>query len=78
MFRISVLDVAKTGAVFDDLASCVVLPGEDGEISLLDFHQTIVACLKEGTIRIDNKKPIPIKKGIARAEKNKISVIIER
>lgn len=78
MFKVSILDIAKAAPIFDDLVSCIVLPGADGELSLMDFHQSLVACLQQGTIRIDDKKIITIKKGIARAEKNKVSVLIER
>lgn len=78
MFRVSVLDVAKASPIFNDLASCVIVPGSDGELSILDFHQSMIACLKEGYIRIDKFRPIAIKKGIARVEKNKLSIIIEK
>lgn len=78
MFKVSVLDIAKTAIMFEDLATCVILPGEDGELSLMDFHQNLVATLKEGVVRIDAHKPIEVKKGIVKVDKNGVSILIER
>ena len=52
MFRVSILDIEKAQPIFRDIASSVVLPGEEGELSILDFHQPIVCCLKEGMIKV--------------------------
>ena len=78
MFKVTVLDIAKTAMIFEDLATCVILPGEDGELSIMDFHQNLVATLKEGEVRIDRQKPITIKKGIVKVEKIGVSILIER
>lgn len=78
MFTVSVLDVEKVALIFKEMASCVVLPGEDGEFSVLDFHQAIVSSLGEGVIKIDEKHSIPIKKGIARMEGSEVAILVER
>jgi len=78
MFIVSIIDIKTTATILKDLASCVVLPGEEGELSVMDFHQAIVACLKEGIVKVDNKCSIHIKKGIARMEGNELSVLVEK
>jgi len=78
LFRVSILDIEKAQPIFADMASSVVLPGEEGELSILDFHQPIVCCLKEGTIRVDEKELGPIKTGIAGMRGNELSVLVQK
>lgn len=78
MFNVSLLDIEKGSVVFKEMVSCVVLPGEEGELSILDFHQSIIACLKNGIIRIDNAMSIHIKRGIARMQGTELVIMIER
>ena len=78
MFKVSVLDIKTAEPVFREMASSVILPGEEGEFSILDFHQPLISCLKDGMIKIDEKSPIHIKKGIARMEGNELSILAER
>lgn len=78
MFRALILDIETASVVLREMASSVVLPGEEGEFSVLDFHQPIVSCLKEGVVKIDEKQSIPIKRGIARMEGNELVVLVEQ
>ena len=78
MLTVSILDIKTTAAILKEMAFCVILPGEEGELSVMDFHQPIVACLKEGIIKVDGKHSIPIKKGVARMEGNELSVLVEK
>ena len=78
MFRVAVLDIEKATLILQETAHSVVLPGEEGEFAILDFHQPIISTLKEGTIKIDQGKSIAIKRGIARAEENELFVLVER
>ena len=78
MFRVSLLDIQRASLVCREIASCVVLPGEEGEFSVLDFHQPLVSCLEEGVVKIDEKHSIPIKRGIARTEGNELVVLVEK
>ncbi len=78
MFTVSILDIKTTAAILKKMASCVVLPGEEGELSVMDFHQEIVACLKKGIVKVDKKHSIRIKKGIARMEGNELSILVEQ
>lgn len=78
MFRVAILDIKTTELIFRKIISSVVLPGEEGEFSILDFHQPLISCLKDGMIKIDEKSPIHIKKGIARMKGNELSILVER
>ncbi|MDP8297384.1 MAG: hypothetical protein RAP41_04285 [Candidatus Orphnella occulta] len=78
MFTVSMLDIKTTATILKEMASCVILPGEEGQLSIMDFHQPIVACLKKGVIKIDQSRSIQIKSGIARMEGNVLSVLVER
>lgn len=78
MFRLSVLDIKSASTILQELVSVVVLPGEDGELSILDFHQPIISCLKDGMIKIDNRPGLVIKSGIASMKDNKLVVLVEK
>jgi len=60
------------------MVSCVVLPGEEGELAIMDFHQPIIAYLKEGYIRVDDKIIWHIKRGVARSQRNELIVLMEK
>ncbi|MFA6358170.1 MAG: hypothetical protein WCY09_05840 [Candidatus Omnitrophota bacterium] len=78
MFRLSVLDIKTAAPIFQEFVSVVVLPGEEGELSILDFHQPIISCLKDGVIRIDNLPGVLIKNGIASMKNNELVVLVEK
>lgn len=78
MFKVSVLDIKTASSIFQELVSQVVLPGEEGELSIMDFHQPIISCLKDGVVRIDNTPPIVIKSGIASMQDNELVILVEK
>ena len=78
MFKVSVLDIKTASSIFQELVSHVVLPGEEGELSIMDFHQPIISCLKDGSVRIDNTPPIIIKSGIASMQNNELVILVEK
>lgn len=78
MFKVSVLDIKTTTTIFQKLVSVVVLPGDEGELSILDFHQSIISCLKDGMVKIDNTPPMAIKGGIASMQDNELIVLVEK
>ena len=71
--------------VFDEIFSSeareVVLPGEEGELSVMDFHQPIICRLAAGRIKIisSQKKEelIPVMNGVAHMEGNVLSIMAE-
>ena len=80
MFRVSILDLKKAALIFEKLTFGIVLPGQEGELSILDFHQPVIACLKAGLIKVDAKTPasIKIKKGIAGMNGRELIVLVEK
>ena len=78
MFKLSVLDINTALPVFKEMVSVVVLPGEEGELTILNFHQTMISCLKEGLLRIDNNPPMMIKGGIAKMKDDELVVLVEK
>jgi F-type H+-transporting ATPase subunit epsilon len=69
--------------IFEGEAREIVLPGEDGEFSVLDFHQPCIYSLRQGRIKIGfkdkklEKQKIFIKKGIARVGLDTLDVLVE-
>lgn len=80
--RISVLNPRQT--LWQGRASQALLPTEDGEICVLDFHQPFLVRLGKGTIRLGEQilKQAPLKKisvsdGVARMRGNELLILIE-
>lgn len=70
--------------VFDEIFSAdaqeVVLPGDEGELSLMDFHQPIVCRLIKGNLKIISGKKIDnihIIDGVAHMEGNTLKIMAE-
>ena len=63
----------------------VILPGADGELSVMDFHQPFLYYLRAGQIRVRSKvkkgelteRKVGIKKGIANFQDNTLTLIVE-
>ncbi|MDO8536205.1 MAG: hypothetical protein Q7S30_04275 [Candidatus Omnitrophota bacterium] len=66
--------------VYSGEAKEVVLPGDEGELSVMNFHQPIVCRLAKGTVKIishRNVKSIPVIDGIAHMEGNVLKIMAE-
>lgn len=63
--------------IFEGAAKSVVLPGESGVFELLSFHKNIISRLIGGNIIIDNKKILPIRRGVIKLENNAATIIVE-
>ncbi len=75
MFKVLIMDQERI--LYDGTASRVNLPGESGEFEVLVFHAPIIGLLRAGRIWVDWKS-LPIRKGIAKMEKNELSILVER
>jgi F-type H+-transporting ATPase subunit epsilon len=70
--------------LFEGEAKEVILPGQDGEFSVLDFHQPCVYALRQGQIRTISgaRRASPgryfIQGGVALVELGKLKVIVEQ
>jgi F0F1-type ATP synthase epsilon subunit len=74
--KIAILEAREV--VYEGKAKKVILPGNDGDICVLDFHQPFLYRLRRGTIQIDDSISIPIKDGVARMRANELVVMGER
>ncbi|MEK7849458.1 MAG: hypothetical protein AAB213_01355 [Candidatus Omnitrophota bacterium] len=81
--RISILDAQHT--IFQGVVSEAVLPATDGEIAILDNHESIFVALSKGLIRlvpvaklgVHDLKPIRVHRGLARMRNNELIILVE-
>lgn len=64
------------GIIWEGNAKKVTLPTEDGEVCILDFHQSFLMRLKKGVIRLPEKKTT-IKDGMAFMKSNALKIFVE-
>ena len=74
MFNVTLLDQAHV--IFNGAAKSVILPGDEGEFEVLDFHKPVVSSLKRGEIIIDNMG-FPVARGIVRFYKDRMIALVE-
>ena len=89
--RLTILESKKV--IYRANAKEVVLPGEDGELCVLDFHQPFLYSLREGLVKVletglelseretktpqATKQTIRIKNGLASMKGNELTVFTE-
>jgi F0F1-type ATP synthase epsilon subunit len=78
MFKLTIYDIKTTATIFKELVSNVVLPSQDGQLSVWDFHQPMIASLKEGKIEVDKNNLVSIKNGVARAGNNELVIFVKK
>lgn len=76
MFLLDVSILNPRGVIFEGKAGRVVLPGEQGVFEVMPFHKHLLSLLVGGNLAVDGKD-FPVKRGIAKVELNKLTVIIE-
>jgi len=89
--RVSILESKQ--AIYRGNAKKVILPGEDGELCVLDFHQPFLYHLRRGYIQVSEtgvhpekdgiRKPptlrrIWIENGLAAMKSNELTIMAER
>jgi F0F1-type ATP synthase epsilon subunit len=72
--RLSILEPKK--ALWQGMAKQVLLPAVEGEMCVLDFHQSFVVRLKKGNVVFSNKR-ILVKDGIAFMRSNNLTVFAQ-
>ena len=75
MLEVTILSPREV--IFEGSAKSIMLPGEQGVFELLPFHKNIISRLTGGNIIIDNKKLVPIKRGVIKLERNVSTIIVE-
>ncbi len=73
--KLRILNPKET--VYHGDATSVFIQGDNGEFEILDYHAPVVSLLREGEIRVDGIKSIPVKKGIARFSENECVILVE-
>jgi F0F1-type ATP synthase epsilon subunit len=69
--------------LFDGEAVEIVLPGYDGEFTVMDFHQSCLYSLRQGRIKLkfkDKEKEVvrfTIKSGLAHVDFNGLNLAVE-
>lgn len=64
------------GIIWEGNAKEVTLPAEDGEVCILDFHQSFLMRLKKGVIHLPSRRTA-IKDGIAFMKSNALKIFVE-
>jgi len=72
--RVSVLE--PKGTIWEGNAKEIILPTEDGEVCILDFHQSFLMRLKKGIIRLPDRRTA-IKDGVAFMRSNALKIFVE-
>jgi len=72
MLRVTLIQARQK--LFDGNATAVVLPGEGGEVSVLDFHIPMLCSLTTGVIQIDEAQ-FPVRGGVARVDRNVVTIL---
>ncbi|MCK5287736.1 MAG: hypothetical protein KAJ79_01635 [Candidatus Omnitrophica bacterium] len=78
MFKALVIDIKMATIIREEMVSLAILPSEEGEIAILDFHQPLIACLTEGCVRLGEEFTLKIHRGLARVKGNKLVVLVEK
>lgn len=60
---------------FSGTAAQVILPGEEGELSVLSFHAPMLCVLGAGDVYVDRVR-FPIRSGFARVARNAVTILI--
>ena len=65
---------------YEGFAKEAVLPGEDGEFSIWDFHQALIASLKKGNVVLNfgksiDSQTIAIGPGVVTLDRNELMVL---
>ena len=79
MERFSVIVVSPNEMLYEGDAEEIVVPGQEGGMSILGRHAPLLAVLKKGTIEIINdssQKEIDIESGFVEVSKKKASTFV--
>lgn len=72
---ISILE--PKGVIWQGSVKKTILPAQEGEVCILDSHQSFFMRLKKGEIRVVNQR-VSVKEGIAFMRANELKVFVER
>ena len=61
--------------LFEGTAAQVVLPSEEGDVSVFDFHAPMLCALGRGDVLVDDAR-FPVQGGIARVARNVVTILV--
>jgi len=75
------LTIAKVGEnLYDDEASMVMLPGVDGDFTVMAEHEAFVTPLRAGEVHVTakdgEKRSFSIEQGVAEVSSNQVTVLL--
>lgn len=74
--QLEVTVLTPTKVIFEGNARSVLLPGEEGVFEVLPYHNRLLSRLLNGFLFVDEQS-FRIRRGIAKVNQNKVTVIIE-
>lgn len=74
MIEVKIISLEKV--LFAEKVNSVVLPGEEGVFTVLNYHKPLVTRLISGKVILD-KKEFKIKRGVVKVSNNKVLAIVE-
>lgn len=77
-FKVTISEVS--GALYDDEAVSLAVPGVDGDMTVLAGHEALISPLKVGTATVETatgeKKKFPITGGVLEVSNNQATVLL--
>ncbi len=74
--QLNVTILNPTKIIFSGKAGNIILPGEAGVFEILPYHKPILSRLILGILYVEEES-FPVKRGIVKADKNQVTIIIE-
>ena len=78
-FKLEIL--TPNGVIYDDNATGVVLPGEEGEFGVLAGHASLTTLLEAGVVDVEKEdksvESIVINWGVAQVDEGKVVILVE-
>jgi len=75
LLHLTILSPRRT--VYEGQVESVFLPGDKGEFEILSHHAPVVSLLREGSIIVDWKESIHVKKGMVKCFNNECVVLVD-
>ena len=72
--KISIIE--PKGIIWQGAAREALLPAAEGQVCILDFHQSFLMRLKNGVVRVPGSRTV-IKGGLAYMRNNALTVFVE-
>lgn len=75
MFDLKIVSPKKV--ILEEAVEKVRIDGDESEYEFLSFHANCIGVLREGLVVINDRKAVPVKKGIVAFKDNKCTILVE-